>query len=182
MCQRFCAACVFFVALLWSVSAQAESQFATGERFIEETVIEGIPIPTAIAFAPDSRIFLALKEGSVRVVLNGALLPTPFIDLSAIINKSTDRGLLGIAVDPQFPQKPYVYLSYVWDPPGFTPDSKDSRLIRVVRYVADAAQGYNVALAGSEEIILGKNSLPQYIAPPPPTVEVTYPERASCMT
>ena len=165
-----------------TVNAIAESQFAAGERFIEEVVVEGLPISTAIAFAPDSRIFVALKEGAVRVVQNGRLLPIPFLDISAIVNKATDRGLLGIAVDPNFPTKPYVYLSYVWDPPGMTPDSKESRLIRIVRYAADAAQGYNVAVAGSEEVILGKNSRPEYIAPAPTSVEVTYPERASCMT
>ena len=165
-----------------SVPGHAESVFAAGERFIEEVVVEGIPISTAIAFAPDSRMFVALKEGSVRVIQDGKLLPTPFIDISSIVNKSTDRGLLGIAVDPRFPQKPYIYLAYVWDPPGFTPDGKDSRPIRVARYVADGAQGYNVAVAGSEEVILGKNSLPEFIAPPPVGIEVSYPERASCMT
>ena len=164
------------------LDAKAESQFAAGERFIEEVVVEGIPISTAIAFAPDSRIFVALKDGGVRVVQNGQLLPTPFLDISAMVNKATDRGLLGIAVDPNFPTKPYVYLSYVWDPPGFVPDGKDSRLIKIVRYSADAAQGYNVAVSGSEEVILGKNSRPEYIAPPSTSVEVTYPERASCMT
>ena len=174
-----------FAILLLVVHARvacADSEFATGERFIEEVVVEGIPISTAIAFAPDSRIFVALKEGAVRVVQDGKLLPTPFINLAPIVNKSTDRGLLGIAVDPRFPQKPYVYLSYVWDPPGFTPDAQDSRVIRVVRYVADAAQGYNVALPGSEEIIIGKNSLPEFIAPPASGTGVKYPERASCMT
>lgn len=170
---------VFFLSALWSDVAQGESEFAAGERFVEDTVIEGIPISTAVAFAPDSRMFIALKDGGVRVVSNGVLLPTPFIDLSAIVNKATDRGLLGIAVDPKFPQKPYVYLSYVWDPPGFTRDAKDSRLIRVVRYVADAEQSYNVAVAESEEVILGRNSRPEFIAPPP---AITYPERASCMT
>ncbi|MEY4667630.1 MAG: hypothetical protein RL518_329 [Pseudomonadota bacterium] len=171
-----------FFGVISSVEVLAESQFAAGERFIEEVVVEGIPISTAIAFAPDSRIFVALKDGAVRVVQNGQLLPTPFLDISTIVNKSTDRGLLGIAVDPSFPSKPYVYLAYVWDPPGFTPDGKDSRLIRVVRYAADAARGYNVALAGSEEIILGKNSKPEFIAPPPTSSGVVYPERASCMT
>jgi glucose/arabinose dehydrogenase len=166
----------------WYNDAVGESQFATGERFVEEVVVEGIPISTAIAFAPDSRIFVALKDGAVRVVQSGKLLATPFLDISPIVNKSVDRGLLGIAVDPSFPTKPYVYLSYVWDPPGMTPDSKESRLIKVVRYAADAAQGYNVALPGSEEVILGRNSRPEYIAPPSSTAEVTYPERASCMT
>lgn len=173
---------VWLLSLLCSHDVRGESEFAVGERFIEETVIEGIPISTAVAFAPDSRMFIALKDGGVRVVSNGILLPTPFIDLSSIVNKATDRGLLGIAVDPRFPRKPYVYLSYVWDPPGFTPDAKDSRLVKVVRYVADAEQSYNVAVAGSEEVILGKNSRPEFIAPPPAGVEITYPERASCMT
>jgi glucose/arabinose dehydrogenase len=182
-CLRGIVVFVFSVAMGVSPSpAIAESEFADGERFIEEVVVEGIPISTAIAFAPDSRIFIALKDGVVRVVQNGQLLPTPFLDIKTIVNKSTDRGLLGIAVDPNFPSKPYVYLSYVWDPPGFTPDSQESRLIRVVRYAADAAKGYNVAIAGSEEVILGKNSLPQYIAPPATSAEVVYPERASCMT
>lgn len=182
-CLRRIVVFVFSVAIGVSPSAViAESEFAAGERFIEEVVVEGIPISTAIAFAPDSRIFVALKDGVVRVVQNGQLLPAPFLDIKTIVNKSTDRGLLGIAVDPNFPSKPYVYLSYVWDPPGFTPDSQESRLIRVVRYAADAAKGYNVAIPGSEEIILGKNSLPQFIAPPATSAEVVYPERASCMT
>ncbi len=182
-CLRKIVVLVFSVAVGVAPSgALAESEFAAGERFIEEVVVEGIPISTAIAFAPDSRIFVALKDGVVRVVQNGQLLPTPFLDIKTIVNKSTDRGLLGIAVDPNFPSKPYVYLSYVWDPPGFTPDSQESRLIRVVRYAADAAKGYNVAIPGSEEVILGKNSLPQYIAPPATSAEIVYPERASCMT
>ena len=157
-CRRiisFIAWFLFAVGGAYHQEAKAESQFAAGERFVEEVIVEGIPISTAIAFAPDSRIFVALKDGAVRVVQNGQLLPAPFLDISSIVNKATDRGLLGIAVDPSFPTKPYVYLSYVWDPPGLIPDSKDSRLIKVVRYVADASKGYNVAVAGSEEVILG---------------------------
>ncbi|MEN9847124.1 MAG: hypothetical protein RIS36_2271 [Pseudomonadota bacterium] len=180
--QRVIGSIGIFFAILWSIDARGESQFAIGERFIEEVVVEGIPISTAIAFAPDSRIFVALKDGGVRVVQNGQLLPTPFLTIAPIVNKSVDRGLLGIAVDPSFPTKPFVYLSYVWDPPGMIPDSKESRLIRIVRYSADAAQGYNVAIPGSEEVILGKNGRPEYIAPPSSSAEITYPERASCMT
>ena len=180
--QRLVTLVSFVSCVVTHTETRAESQFAVGERFTEEVVVEGIPISTAIAFAPDSRIFVALKDGGVRVVQNGQLLPTPFLDISPIVNKSVDRGLLGIAVDPNFPTKPYVYLSYVWDPPGFTPEGKDSRLIKIVRYVADGAQGYNVAVPGSEQVILGKNSLPEYIAPAPTSTVVTYPERASCMT
>ena len=67
-CLRRVVVFVFLVAVGASPSAAlAESEFAAGERFIEEVVVEGIPISTAIAFAPDSRIFVALKDGVVRV-------------------------------------------------------------------------------------------------------------------
>lgn len=175
---------IFTVSFLLTFieSASAQSEFAPDERFIEETVLQGLPIATSIAFAPDSRLYLGLKEGIVRVVRNGTLLATPFININTIVNKSTDRGLLGIAVDPQFPSRPFVYISYVYDPPGFTADTKDPRVIRIVRYTADAAQGYNVALPGSEEIILGKNSTPEHIAPPTAADNIPNPERASCMS
>lgn len=177
-----CAIILCSLLVLFGAPALGDSEFAPGERFVEETIVQGIPIPTTIAFAPDSKIFLALKDGVIRVVQNGTLLPTPFVDLSAVVNRSTDRGLLGIAVDPDFPRRPYIYLSYVWDPPGFTPDAKDSRLIRISRLSADPSQSYNVAIPGSEEILIGKNGLPEFIAPPSTSPVVTYPERASCMT
>ena len=171
-----------FLSLIFSRQSIAQSVFAPGERFTEEVVFRGLPISTGMAFAPGERIYLAVKNGPVRVAKNGALLATPFIVLSAEVNKGTDRGLLGIAVDPLFPEKPYIYLSYVYDPPGSIPDSHDPRLIRVVRFTADAAQDYAVAVPGSMEIILGKNSLLENMAPPVLQGEANNPERASCMT
>jgi len=171
------------VALLWHCKcAPADSLFAPGERFREDVVVEGIPIPTAIAFAPDSRIFLALKEGVVRVVVNGTLLAPPFLDISSLVNKSTDRGLLGITVDPGFPRKPYIYLSYVYDPPGVTPDVREPRLVRVVRYTADREANYNVAVPNSEEVLIGRASVAGNMAAPVIAGEPNSPEKASCMT
>jgi PKD repeat protein len=162
--------------------AAAQSEFEPGVRFIEEPILKGLPISTAIAFAPENKVYLAIKAGIVRVVENGALLPDPFMDISSIVNKSTDRGLLGLAVDPDFPSKPFIYLSYVYDPPGLTPDSADPRVIRIVRVRADATKRYNVAVAGSEEILVGRASVPENIAPPVPLNDPNIPERASCMT
>ena len=175
---------LFFCALILGQvqDTLAQSEFAQGERFREDIVVEGIPIPTAIAFAPDNRIFLALKEGIVRVVSNGTLLTAPFLDIAGIVNKSTDRGLLAIAVDPSFPRKPFVYLSYVYDPPGVVADSRDPRVVRVVRYRADAAANYNVAVPSSEEVVLGQNSTEENMAAPVSVGELNSPERASCMT
>lgn len=162
--------------------AFAQSQFAAGEDFIEETVLRDLPISTAIAFASKDRAYLALKIGIVRVVKNGALQPTPFMDISSIVNKVTDRGLLGLAVDPQFPQKPYLYLSYVYDPPGAAPDSADPRVIQIARVTADASKDYDVALPGSLTVLVGKQSVLENMAPPTPVDDPNIPERASCMT
>ncbi len=181
----FCRGFILFFCALILGQAQdtlAQSEFAPGERFREDMVVEGIPIPTAIAFAPDNRIFLALKEGIVRVVSNGTLLSAPFLDISGTVNKATDRGLLAIAVDSSFPRKPFVYLSYVYDPPGVVVDRRDPRVVRVVRYRADAAANYNIAVPDSEEVILGKNSTQENMAPPVPVVDLNSPEPASCMT
>ncbi len=168
--------------LFLPISAFGQSQFAPGENFTEEVILRDLPISTALAFANPERAYLALKVGIVRVVDKGVLLPTPFIDLQAIVNKTTDRGLLGIAVDPSFPQKPFIYLSYVYDPPGSTMDSGDPRLIQIARVSADASKDYTVALPNSLEVVVGKKSTLENMAPPVPVGDPNIPERASCMT
>lgn len=129
--------------------------------FVDETVIGGLPYPTAIAFAPDSTMFVALKSGVVRVAAGGTLLPTPFADISARVHDNHDRGLLGLAVHPQFPQQPYVYLLYTHDPAGVAPDVGSpvvGRVSQLLRVQADPATGYRTAKAGTETVLLGTNS------------------------
>src|SRR5262245_30303707 len=57
--------------------------------------------PTSIAFAPDGRMFVAQQNGIVRVFLNG-VEQAQFIDLSAEVGSDGYRGLLGLALDPNF--------------------------------------------------------------------------------
>jgi glucose/arabinose dehydrogenase len=125
--------------------------------FAGETIVSGLSKATAFAFTGDGRIFIAFKNGFVRVWQNGALLPGNFIDLSSEVNNVLDRGLLGMALHPNFPNPPYVYLLYVYDPPGVNADgggARVSRLIRVSAYLTDT----NVADPSSKTVILGKNS------------------------
>jgi len=115
--------------------------------FISETIVSGLSIPTDFAFAPDGRIFIAQKSGAVRVFKDGQLLPDPFIVLT--VNTHHERGLLGLALDPDFDTNGYVYLYYVVEN---SPDSfsgpKTAQLLRV------SANG-DVALPGSELVLLG---------------------------
>src|SRR2546423_12354903 len=66
--------------------------------------------PTAMAFAPDGRLFVCLQTGQLRVIKNGTLLATPFVSLS--VDSSGERGLLGIAFDPNFSSNQFVYVYY----------------------------------------------------------------------
>src|SRR5215216_4368286 len=68
--------------------------------FVETTVVDGIASPTAMAIAPDGRIFVCSQTGALRVIKNGVLLPQPFVSLS--VDSIGERGLLGVAFDPHF--------------------------------------------------------------------------------
>jgi len=134
----------------------------------KETIYSGLSAPTAIEWTPDSsKMFIAEKGGVVKVAENGQVLPTNFIDISGQVNTANDRGLLDIAVHPNFPSNPYVYLLFTYDPPevyGSTstglaaPDQPGNRAGRLVRVTANANTGYRTAVNGSEVVLLGKNS------------------------
>ncbi|MGH2728178.1 MAG: PQQ-dependent sugar dehydrogenase, partial [Actinomycetota bacterium] len=70
--------------------------------------------PTAIAFTPDGRMLVASKLGALRVISGGQLVATPAIDLTAKICTNSERGLLGIAVDPSFTTNQFIYLYYTF--------------------------------------------------------------------
>lgn len=104
--------------------------------FVNTTVVTGLTRPTAMALAPDGRIFVSEQDGTLRVVKNGALLPTPFMTLS--VSSSGEQGLLGVAFDPLFATNGYVYAYYTATSP--TVHNRVSRF---------AASG-DVAVGGSE--------------------------------
>ncbi len=76
------------------------------------TVLTGLAFPTAFRFAEDGRIFLLERfTGKIRIVENESLLPTPFYTLANVAT-SGEQGLLGLALDPDFPTQPWVYAYY----------------------------------------------------------------------
>ncbi|MBI1766629.1 MAG: NPCBM/NEW2 domain-containing protein [Acidobacteria bacterium] len=128
--------------------------------FLNESFIStGLVLPTAIAFAPGNTVFIAEKRGVVRVWRQGALLAAPFIDIQDDVNSLGDRGMLGLAVHPDFPNTPYVYLLYTYDPPGAPKDGVGARVSRLLRVTAQADNPYVAATSeGSRVVILGTNS------------------------
>src|SRR5690606_30634190 len=98
------------VALLPGAQPTAAQGYLLPRGFVRETVVAKLTLPTGFAFAPDGRIFITEQSGTVRVVHNGQLQATPFVDISDHVNTVGDRGLLHVAVHPRFPATPYVYL------------------------------------------------------------------------
>ena len=86
-----------------------------------------LPFVTNLAFSPDGRMFFTEKEtGKIRVVQDGRLLPTPFATLDVV--PSGESGLLGLALDPDFPKRPWVYVYYTAaaDPAFFFDRARDA--------------------------------------------------------
>jgi glucose/arabinose dehydrogenase/PKD repeat protein len=81
----------------------------------DDAQVATVPEPTALAFTPDGRMLITSKAGRLRVISDDALLPTPAIDLSARICPQSERGLLGVAVDPDFQANHRVYLYYTFN-------------------------------------------------------------------
>src|SRR5215204_3689989 len=86
--------------------------------FREEIVFSGLTQPTAVRFAADGRVFVAEKSGIIKVFDNLTdSTATVFADLNVNVYNYWDRGLLGLALDPNFPASPYVYVLYTYDAP-----------------------------------------------------------------
>lgn len=84
--------------------------------FQEVIVFSGLTNPTNLRFSPDGRIFVAEKSGIIKVFDNLTdTTPTVFVDLRTSTHNFWDRGLLGMALDPNFPTNPYVYVLYTYD-------------------------------------------------------------------
>jgi putative heme-binding domain-containing protein len=100
----------------------------------------GLTAATALAVAPDGRVFFCEQTGALRVIKDGRLRPEPFLTLA--VDSFWERGLIGVALDPGFAANGFVYVTYVAAQPY--PHHRVSRF---------AARG-DVAAPGSEVVLL----------------------------
>jgi glucose/arabinose dehydrogenase len=113
--------------------------------FVDELVASGLSGVTALAFSPDGRLFVTQQNGALRVIKNGALLAAPFLSLS--VDSTGERGLLGVAFDPNFATSRFVYVYYTT---SSTPIHN-----RLSRFTANG----DVATAGSELVLVDFENL-----------------------
>jgi glucose/arabinose dehydrogenase len=130
------------LATLCLLLAAASASAATlPANFTESIIASGLSRPTAMAFAPDGRLFVCEQAGRVRVITSGGtLLSTPFTTIT--VDANGERGLLGIAFDPAFQSNQFVYVYYT----ATTPNLHN----RVSRFTANG----DVAVANSESFVL----------------------------
>jgi glucose/arabinose dehydrogenase len=131
------------LAFLAVVSTAGAATLPSG--FTEIQFATGLTAPTAMAFAPDGRLFVTQQGGALRVIKNGTVLSQPF--LTVPVDSSGERGLLGVAFDPNFATNHFVYVYYT----ATTPTVHN----RVSRFTASG----DVAVPGSEVPILDLDNL-----------------------
>jgi glucose/arabinose dehydrogenase len=116
--------------------------------FVDTEFEGGLDDPTSMAFAPDGRLFVAEKAGDLRVIKNGVLQSAPF--LTVPVDTGGERGLIGIAFDPNFQTNKFVYIQYT------TNTSPIHN--KVSRYTASTTNP-DVAAAGSGITIMDLDNL-----------------------
>jgi glucose/arabinose dehydrogenase len=136
----------FILTAFLICSMSVETPAATVPSGFTDTVIaSNLPNATAMAIAPDGRIFVCLQDGNLLVVKNGVLLRAPFLTIP--VDPSGERGLLGVAFDPNFASNNFIYLYYT----ATTPTVHN----RVSRFTANG----DVAVNGSETVLLDLDNL-----------------------
>jgi glucose/arabinose dehydrogenase/uncharacterized membrane protein YgcG len=183
-------ACALVAALAAALGAcsSAFADPALPAGFQDEVAFPELSKPTAVRFAPDGMVFVAEKNGKIQVF--GDLedeTPELFKDLTVETYDHGDRGLLGLAVDPDFPAQPYVYALFTYDhvigsgkpapewgstlsPEGDScPDTHGAddcvvsgRLVRYTANVTTDGGGHLHAVASGEKVLIAEDWCQQF--------------------
>ena len=132
---------VLLSVMLTGMAAEGRAALPAG---FSDTLITNVGLPTAIAFTPDGRILITTQGGTLRVWA-GTLLPTPALTLS--ICSGSERGLLGVAVDPSFATNRRIYLFY----------TANTCVNRVSRFTFFSTPGQENQVDPASELILVDN-------------------------
>jgi glucose/arabinose dehydrogenase/PKD repeat protein len=130
--------------------AVGEVVWAAVPAGFEDLLVATIAAPTALAFTPDGRLLVTTQPGQLRVISEGTLLPTPALDLASKICTNSERGVLGVAVDPAFATNGYIYLYYTFNTGTCAQNAANTPVNRVSRFTL----GSNNIVSASSELIL----------------------------
>jgi hypothetical protein len=135
--MRFPALLLVLLAACSGDSNPSDPPVPDAIRLVE--VASGLQSPVYLtAPAGDARLFVVEQAGRIRVLENGALLPTPFLDITDRVQSGGERGLLSMAFHPRFAQNGFFFVYYT---------DRDGD-IRVDRFRVSADRGRADAASG----------------------------------
>lgn len=77
-----------------------------------EPWVEGLEIPWSLVFLPDGRALVSERPGRIRLIKNGKLQEEPYMKIE--VAHTGEGGLMGLAIHPDFPKKPYIYAMHTY--------------------------------------------------------------------
>lgn len=149
-----------------SVMASLDAKPATAAQVpngFEDRLVTSTPEALALTFTPDGRMLITTKSGRLRVYKNGTLLQTSALDISGKVCSNGERGLLGVALDPQFgtPDNNYVYLYYTFKKSGVCPQGQPSRDDNPVNRISRFVMNGDTVDPASEDVLIDNIPSPQ---------------------
>ncbi len=128
---RYLGCCLSLILLLTGCGTQSRSQPVVGKKprmpsavnvpspkgYRVETIATGLNVPWDIAFPSKSRMYVTERPGRVRLIENGKLRAKPYAIIRSV-SAEAEGGLMGIALDPDYPKTKYVYLMYTYSSGG----------------------------------------------------------------
>src|SRR5205823_1400066 len=102
-------------AALAALAAPSGIPASASAAGIALTRIATVDEPTDVAQAPGDphRLYVSEKLGRVRVIRDGRLLPTPFLDVTRNVSATGERGFLSLAFAPDFARSRLYYVDYI---------------------------------------------------------------------
>jgi len=148
----------FFALALGAITSSRAYAVNFPANFAVDDAVPGAAfnIPVSIAFLPDGRFFVAEKRGRVYEVRNGVKQANPLWAGENEVLDVNDRGLLCVAVDPNYFQNHFIYLLYTVDPDSNGTDNNDDAFARLTRYQVNFTDSASV-VASSRTILMGYN-------------------------
>jgi len=129
---------LFALAALCAGAAPGFAQTVNDPGLVVQPIVSGLLQPVGMAFIGPNDILVVQKfDGVVRRITGGVLQPAPVLDVA--VDNTAERGLLGIAVDPDFAVTRHVYLLYSESSTGADTTGVTPLGNRVYRYDWDGA-------------------------------------------
>ncbi len=136
---------------LFTCLLYAEPSAALPSGFQDASVAD-IPSPTALAFTPGGRMLVTSKPGQLYVYESGQ--KTQALGIGSRVCSNSERGLLGVAVDPEFATNHYVYLYYTYNKSGVCPAHEPARNDNPVNRVSRFVMSGDAVDPNSERVLI----------------------------